>query len=194
MLCWKWRRSTEWKKIHNLAVSWLTGPQFLGQEPLGVYAVAYRHCLEAEAKLAANYNLRRNVLEGAFFKELKLLNTAVPCSAISEKMRRSRDEGDKRSHLDLEILTFWLSRQSVFATANKCPNQVRWRFYKRNCQPVRGTKSILLSIGKWHFYWQAPLLIENAYTSDLIQRQTVRLPQAELFGRVGYCVLEHMWK
>lgn len=51
----------------------LVSPQFLQHESLRVYAIACRHHLEEEAKLASTHTLSTNILEAPLAEELKFI-------------------------------------------------------------------------------------------------------------------------
>jgi len=60
----------EMEGIRKAVVRSLIQPRFLEQEPLRVYAIACRHKLETEARLAAKHTLHRPSMEDAYFEEL----------------------------------------------------------------------------------------------------------------------------
>jgi hypothetical protein len=60
----------EMEGIRKDLIQSLIRPQFLEQQSLRVYAIACRNKLEAEARLAAKYTLRRPILEHPYFPEL----------------------------------------------------------------------------------------------------------------------------
>ncbi|KAF9240601.1 hypothetical protein BU15DRAFT_73832 [Melanogaster broomeanus] len=64
------------KCLMNRVKSMLVQPSFLDEEPLRVFAIAYRFGFEAETRLAARHTLRQPIF-GPFVKELEYIPASV---------------------------------------------------------------------------------------------------------------------
>ena len=68
----------------------LVSPHFLEISPLRVYAIACRHDLEDEAKIAAKYTLNTNLLDAPLSKDLRHINAYSYHQLLTLHRRRSQ--------------------------------------------------------------------------------------------------------
>lgn len=72
----------------------LVSPHFLDTSPLRVYAIACRHDLEEEAKIAARYTLNTNLLDAPLSEDLRHINAYSYHQLLTLHRRRSQAAQD----------------------------------------------------------------------------------------------------